>query len=389
MKTRIIILLIYLFANADISFSQKINENKIICPTCKGSRKCWSCSSTNGRCVVCEGSKKHIGDCPNCKNWNELYRLQVPCHKCKSSRVAELPGCQTCMSTGICSDCKGSKICYSCKGKSYFDPYVNSKVSNLVKLPNPNECSVEIKLISGYIHPNLLKTYYINDALYPELKYDKKEKIIFCNNERIAINIIGNYYNILSKNYLEDDLNKESSNSTLNLANNFWEIGIKNRGILFYRIKNNNNNEGLWLTYNDSKIGCEQVANALLIYPNSKKMFIDLLNDSDVPQRGSSNQIKKTVFIYNGIDDEPDFEPHISQNKECNDYPFTLGCINVDIGDINEKFFGKGNRRANLFSTKLLNSLKSYGYIMPNDKDPKITQDIYNRIMKNFTKDKF
>ena len=118
-------------------------------------------------------------------------------------------------------------------------------------------------------------------------------------------------------------------------------------------------------------------------------MFIDLLNDSDVPQRGSSNQIKKTVFIYNGIDDEPDFEPHISQNKECNDYPFTLGCINVDIGDINEKFFGKGNRRTNLFSTKLLNSLKSYGYIMPNDKDPKITQDIYNRIMKNFTKDKF
>lgn len=97
--------------------------------------------------------------------------------------------------------------------------------------------------------------------------------------------------------------------------------------------------------------------------------------------------INKTVYNYSGVSDEPDFEPNISQNKECNDYPFTLGCINVDIGDINEKFFGKGNRRADLFSTKLLNSLKSYGYIMPNDKDPKITEDMYNRIMKNFTKD--
>ena len=97
--------------------------------------------------------------------------------------------------------------------------------------------------------------------------------------------------------------------------------------------------------------------------------------------------INKTVYNYSGVSDEPDFEPNISQNKECNDYPFTLGCINVDIGDINEKFFGKGNRRADVFSTKLLNSLKSYGYIMPNDKDPKITEDMYNRIMKNFTKD--
>ena len=97
--------------------------------------------------------------------------------------------------------------------------------------------------------------------------------------------------------------------------------------------------------------------------------------------------INKTVYNYSGVSDEPDFEPNISQNKECNDYPFTLGCINVDIGDINEKFFGKGNRRTNLFSTKLLNSLKSYGYIMPNDKDPKITEDMYNRIMKAFAKD--
>ena len=46
-----------------------------------------------------------------------------------------------------------------------------------------------------------------------------------------------------------------------------------------------------------------------------------------------------------------------------------------------------GKRRANVFSTPLLKQLQSYGYLVPNDKDPKITEDIYNRIMKSSTKD--
>lgn len=123
---------------------------------------------------------------------------------------------------------------------------------------------------------------------------------------------------------------------------------------------------------------------------NTKKDDGKKTNPSTTPTKDKDSGktiINKTVYNYSGVSDEPDFEPNISQNKECNDYPFTLGCINVDIGDINEKFFGKGNRRADVFSTKLLNSLKSYGYIMPNDKDPKITEDMYNRIMKAFAKD--
>ena len=120
---------------------------------------------------------------------------------------------------------------------------------------------------------------------------------------------------------------------------------------------------------------------------DSKKSKTNTTNTDNTKKDGGKTIIHKTVYNYSGVDDEPNFDSNQSQNKECNDYPFTLGCVNVDIGDINEKFFGKGNRRGDVFSTKLLNSLKSYGYIMPNDKDPKITQDIYNRIMKSFTKD--
>ena len=120
---------------------------------------------------------------------------------------------------------------------------------------------------------------------------------------------------------------------------------------------------------------------------DSKKNKPTTTNTNNVKKDDGKTIINKTVYNYSGVDDEPDFDSNQSENKECNDYPFTLGCINDDIGDINEKFFGVGRRRSNLFSTALLKQLKSYGYIMPNDKEPKITEDIYNRIMKAFKKD--
>jgi hypothetical protein len=121
---------------------------------------------------------------------------------------------------------------------------------------------------------------------------------------------------------------------------------------------------------------------------DSKKSKTNTTNTDNTKKDSGKTIINKTVYNYNGVDDNTDFGTiQSSDNKECKDFPFTLGCINDYIGDINEKIFGVGKRRANVFSTPLLKQLQSYGYLVPNDKDPKITEDIYNRIMKSSTKD--
>jgi len=121
---------------------------------------------------------------------------------------------------------------------------------------------------------------------------------------------------------------------------------------------------------------------------DSKKNKTNTTNTDNTKKDGGKTIINKTVYNYNGVDDDTDFGTvQSSDNKECKDFPFTLGCINDYIGDINEKIFGVGKRRSNVFSTPLLKQLQSYGYLVPNDKDPKITEDIYNRIMKSSTKD--
>ena len=187
--------------------------------------------------------------CPNCKNWNESYRNQVPCHRCKNTRQVLLPGCEICKSSGKCRFCKGSKICDRCKGKGYLDTYVNLKGSNLVKLPKPNDSST-----------------------------------------------------------------------------------------------------------NDSNSGQVKVVKNIFIFPDVK-------------------------------DNQPGYVSPEQNIVDCKDFPFELGCVNDVIGDINERFFGKGHRRANVFTKELLRALVSSALIDTDDKNPKITQEIYERILKNSKKD--
>ena len=276
MKKQLLIIIICLFTFINEAFSQSSTNYKITCLDCKGLKKCTHCFDNRALCLICNGSKKHTGECPNCKNWNESYRSQVPCHRCKNTREVVLPGCEYCKSTGKCQYCNGSKTCNNCKGKGYFDPLINLKESNLVKLPKASDCNVEIKLIerTGYSYPTILNTYIFNDKFYPTISFDKEENIIIANNKRIAIKVQnGNYYSLLNNSYsLDDELTYED------LDLNFSETNIEGVKKLFYIIPNMKNKESLWLIYNDKKTGCDIVANALLIDPNTKKMFIDAVD---------------------------------------------------------------------------------------------------------------
>ena len=384
MKKQLLIIIICLFSFINEAFSQVENDfkidNKITCPSCKGIKKCTSCFQNRGLCLVCDGLKKHNGECPNCKNWNESYRYQVPCHRCKNTREVVLPGCEYCKSTGKCQYCKGSKICETCKGRGYFDPYVNLKESNLVKLPKPNDCEIEIKHVKGPLHPELLNTYVFAEAQYPSLKYDKKENILFSNNNRIAIKIGSNFYSLPNDSIY-------STPTDLDLYYNFDEINVVNARILFHYIPNGRNNETLWLIYNDKKTGCDIVADALLIDPNTKKMFIDAVDSRTNNSNSGQVKVVKNIFIFPDVkDNQPGYVSPEENIVDCKDFPFQLGCVNDIIGDINEKFFGRGHRRANVFTKELLRALVSSALIDTDDKDPKITQEIYDIILKNSKK---
>ena len=98
-------------------------------------------------------------------------------------------------------------------------------------------------------------------------------------------------------------------------------------------------------------------------------------------------KIVKNIFKFPDVkDNQPGYVSPESHTKDCKDFPFTIGCISKTIGDINEKFFGKGHRRGDVFGTELLDLLTGAGYLNPNDKDPKITEEIYGRIMNDFKK---
>jgi hypothetical protein len=108
-------------------------------------------------------------------------------------------------------------------------------------------------------------------------------------------------------------------------------------------------------------------------------------NDSDKPKQDKPIVNVGRTFYFNKNKDKDDDNMGIDSQspKKCDDFPYGLDCVNDDIGQINKIFFN--NERGNVFSKRLLNKLKDLGYISNNDKDPKITKQMYNDIIKDST----
>jgi hypothetical protein len=67
--------------------------------------------------------------------------------------------------------------------------------------------------------------------------------------------------------------------------------------------------------------------------------------------------------------------------KPCdeNTYPWTYGCKNTKIGQMNLSLFG--DRYGDIFGDELMNSLESYGYFGgPNEKKGEISKTIYDKV---------
>jgi hypothetical protein len=192
--------------------------------------KCRICKKNPGKCDVCEGTKKcvfckgkkseqfHFDECPNCKTWNNSYRNQVPCHRCKNTRKIKLVGCYYCLKKpGLCTFCKGIGNCIPCKGKGEYNIISSKHIANLKLLPTFDECEINTVLItSGYENVTMLKNIsYSNGS--PLYKYDKSEnKVYNLNGDLITIGLEGGdrFYNVITQRFSFDyfrDLPDQSS----------------------------------------------------------------------------------------------------------------------------------------------------------------------------------
>lgn len=111
-----------------------------------------------------------------------------------------------------------------------------------------------------------------------------------------------------------------------------------------------------------------------------------LKSQSPVNTNSGGTTVNQTTYNYNGTNTDKTVD-YQSSTKDCNDFPFTLGCINDLIGDINEKIFGTGRRMGNVYSKSLQNILNNRAYFGVDNKDMSITNDIWNDIMKNAKSD--
>ena len=88
--------------------------------------------------------------------------------------------------------------------------------------------------------------------------------------------------------------------------------------------------------------------------------------------------VKSKPLYFNN--DQKDTTP----KKSCNDFPFTLGCVNSKIGDLNAKFFG-GNRYDDMYNKQLENFLENKGYFS-NSNNELTTEEITLNNIGDITK---
>lgn len=90
------------------------------------------------------------------------------------------------------------------------------------------------------------------------------------------------------------------------------------------------------------------------------------------PSESSIPVVKTKTLYFNN--DQNDTTP----KKSCSDFPFTLGCVNTKIGELNAKFF-RGNRYGDMYNKQLENFLDNRGYFS-NSKN-ELTRDTWEYLM--------
>ena len=105
--------------------------------------------------------------------------------------------------------------------------------------------------------------------------------------------------------------------------------------------------------------------------------------DDTVVKKDKDNEIPvvRTKPLY--FDTYKDTTP----TKDCGDFPFTLGCVNTKIGDLNAKLFN-GDRDNDKYTKSLQNFLDNTANFGSDNPNMELTKDLWNQIMnKNIIKE--
>lgn len=110
--------------------------------------------------------------------------------------------------------------------------------------------------------------------------------------------------------------------------------------------------------------------------------LVDKIKTNISPQPSPAAPEEKTVTT-NYVTKYPSTQnPKKAFNwKSCdeNTYPWTYGCKNTKIGQMNLSLFG--DRYGDIFGDELMNALESYGYFGgPNEKKGEISKTIYDKV---------
>lgn len=145
-------------------------------------------------------------------------------------------------------------------------------------------------------------------------------------------------------------------------------ITFTDNGFIFkYKIPNINRN----ITISGTKE--EEVTTNKPTDKKDDKKKVNVVTTKKTDDKKSNIPIVKSKPLYFN-NDQKDATP----KKDCSDFPFTLGCVNSKIGDLNAKFF-RGNRYEDMYNKQLEKFLDNRGYF--SDSKNELTRDTWEYLM--------
>jgi hypothetical protein len=375
--------------------------------------KCRICKRHPGKCSICEGTKKcwickglkinqfHLEKCPNCINWNDSYRNQVPCHRCRNTRQIKVTGCDGCIKAGICFKCKGTGRCIYCKGKGEYSIGKIKQTEKLKLLPSITECDLKILLINGLGNSlEMIKMNSLGNGITSSrYRYDEIENKVYNSiGDLVAIGLEGGdrFYHVNTQRFSFDNFREleENKNNTKSQIfeviddmehtvsnqthfNNFpYDWSIYERNFEFIAAINDLNNDwdhiGLFLSNKNKLKQCNVLAKTLVLDKNLVEEFTKPLTPQPEQKiKAKENKISSSVMK----------NPNTPlESKPCSEniYNWDCGCKNNKIGLMNTILFGDNNE--DIYGADLLIKLRNLAYLGP--QNTIITFEIYNNVLK-------
>lgn len=173
------------------------------------------------------------------------------------------------------------------------------------------------------------------------------------------------------------------------LLNSKYDLGTYTFEQFKQRMSVTDGRKGFYEKYNKSlNLGTYEDYEKILTSPKDGSNFLQTVTDKikQAKEKVTTNTQQQSTTTKPTPQEKkvaPKFTSRF-KTKKCdeNTYPWTRGCVNNKIGQMNQAYFG--DRYADTYGDELYMQLDSLGYFdAPGQKDGEITQYIYDGVMKD------